>query len=173
MQKLAVVYFPKINVGEINFFRKKYDPLWNIIPPHITVVFPFSNIPEKQIIQHLDTVTKNIEPFRIHLNGLMKSFDDYLFLLVQEGKEEIERVHDTLHFGILTSHLRKDIPFIPHITLGVFKTKYDQLDKELYEKAFAEAKELDLDIQYEFNSLSLIKGDELTPAKTIKTFELK
>src|SRR5258708_14307965 len=104
MEQYAVVYFPKVNTEIINEFRKKYDPHWNIIPPHITLVSPFSNISEYQIVKHLKMVTRNIKSFQAHLHGLVKTDDNLLFILVKEGKEEIVKIHNLLYSEILTSH---------------------------------------------------------------------
>lgn len=42
--KRAVVLFPKFNnIDTINNIREKYDPLYNYIAPHITIVFPFES----------------------------------------------------------------------------------------------------------------------------------
>ncbi len=171
MQHYAIVFFPKIDTELIQTFRKKYDPLWNVIPPHITIVFPFSDISESAVLNHLQIITKTIKPFQIRLHGFMKSFDHYLFLLIQQGKEEVYGVHDGLYTGPLASHLRSDIPFVPHMTLGVF-TKDNLWDEKLYNTALTEAQELHLDIQTTFHSVSLIQGDGVFPAKIIRTIEL-
>ena len=39
-------------------------------------------------------------------------------LVPEEGAREIEALHDRLYDGILRPHLRADIPFEPHITVG-------------------------------------------------------
>ena len=120
MQKLAVVYFPSIDLDEINNFRQKYDPNWNIIRPHITLVSPISDISEKLLFQHIETIIKELKSFPINLNGLTKSFDNYLFLQVKKGKEEITQLHDKLYSGMFASYLQSDISFSPHITLSYF-----------------------------------------------------
>lgn len=164
MQKLAVVYFPKTNLDKINAFREKYDPNSRIIPPHITIVSPFSEISESQLIEHVEKVTKDIKSFSIRLTGLTKTFDDCLFLLVKEGKEKIINLHDQLYSGILTPYLPTDYPFIPHITLGYFGAK----DHNLYK----EAEKASFDLSCAFDTVSVIKGDGLTLAKIIRTFNL-
>lgn len=146
MQKLAVVYFPKVNLDQINLFRKKYDPLWEIIPPHITLVAPV-DISEKQLFQHLEKVAQKLSAFSIILNGLTKADDDYLFL-------------NQLYTGILASYHPSS--FVPHLTLGKFS-----------EEAYQEAQELNLNIECNFDNLTLIKGDEISPAQIIKIFKLK
>ncbi len=173
MQQYAVVFFPKIDVEEIQGFREKYDLQYNVIPPHITLVFPFSGISEEQIVKHIDRVIKHIKSFQIRLNGLEKSFDDYLFLRVKGGDEEIINLHDKLYSVILVPHLRTDIPFVPHVTLGYFRTADDKFDRGLYEKAYVEALEKDINILDNFDNVTLIKGDGLSPATIIQTFKLE
>ena len=173
MQKLAVVYFLNQDIKQINRFRQKYDPQWEMIPLHITIVYPLSDISEEQLIVHMETLTKEMKPFPIRLHGLMKSFDHCLFLLIQEGKEEIMKLRKQLYSGILQPYLKNDIPFTPHITIGYFGDEKDELKKELYEKALSEAEEMHISISLIFDSVTLIKGDGISPEKVIKTFELK
>lgn len=168
MQKLAVVYFPKIDLDNINNFRRKYDPNWHIISPHITIVSPLPGISESQLVEHIEKVTKDIESFSIHLTGLTKTFDDYLFLLVKEGNEKIIHLHDKLYSGMLTSYLPTEYLFEPHITLGMFRTNGDKFNDKLN----AEAKGLNFDITCDFDAVSVIKGDGVSPARIIKISKL-
>ena len=40
--KRDILIFPKFkNINKIQELRNKYDPLANLIAPHITIVFPF------------------------------------------------------------------------------------------------------------------------------------
>ena len=42
--KRDILIFPKFdNIELIKNIRKKYDPLYSLIMPHITLVFPFSD----------------------------------------------------------------------------------------------------------------------------------
>lgn len=164
MEQYAIVYFPNINTRKIESFRKKYDPNSDIIAPHITLVLPFSNIPIGEISKHIELVVKGIQPFQIHLQGLMKTDDDLLFLLVKEGKDKIIKIHNLLYSGILSS-LEQKYAFNPHITIGEFEISDIQ-------KAYAEAQKIDLNFKTIFNTITLIKGNGTSPAKTIKEFRL-
>lgn len=173
MQHYAVVFFPKIDIKELQTFRKKYDPLWNILNPHITLMFPFDNFGKEEIINHLQYVASKTKVFQININDFMKSFDDYFFLIVTEGKEKIYELHDELYTKAFLPYLRTDIPFIPHMTIGLFRTKDNQFQEALYNEALAEAKKMNFDFTCMFSEMSLIQGDGLTPAKVIKIFEFK
>lgn len=168
----AVVNFPTVFLSNINVIRERYDPTWNIIQPHITLVSPFSNLSEYQVIEHLDLVTRTEKAFQIHLNGLTNSFDDYLFLLVKEGKQEVVKLHDKLYSGILALYLRNDLSFVPHLTLGHFRSKDNTFDKDLYEKAYAEVNNMNIDMTYVLNSISLIQGDGQSPSSIVRSFNL-
>ncbi|HSW96494.1 MAG TPA: 2'-5' RNA ligase family protein [Candidatus Saccharimonadales bacterium] len=169
-QQHAIVYFPKIDVKTLTTFREKYDPKWQIIAPHITLVYPVSGIPEKVLITHIETVTKEIHSFPIVLGGLMKSFDHCLFLLVKEGNENILHVCEKLYSGILLPYAHTTIPFIPHITIGYFGREDDSLHETLYKQAFEEAEKMNIQLSARFDRITLIKGDGITPATIIKTF---
>ncbi len=40
-----------------------------------------------------------------------------------EGYNDLSRLHHALYQGPLARHLNLDIPYVPHITLGVFHDK--------------------------------------------------
>ena len=58
--KRDILIFPKFkNINNIQKLRNKYDPLANLIPPHITIAYPFSdNISNKELIKKLATCPK-------------------------------------------------------------------------------------------------------------------
>lgn len=170
MQNLAVAHYLNIDSDEINILRKKYDPSYNLIRPHITLFFPSPDVLENQLLQHVEFITKNLKSFPINLNGLFKSFDNYLFLLIKEGNEEIIRMHNTLYSDQFADYLSKDIPFVPHVTLGYFGTE-SNFNQESFEKALKEAE--GLNINCTFDTVSIINGDGITSPKTLKTYKLK
>ena len=51
--KRDILIFPKFkNINKIQELRDKYDPLANLIAPHITIAFPFSdNISNEELIK--------------------------------------------------------------------------------------------------------------------------
>ncbi len=172
MGHYALVYFPRIDITTVNAFRKKYDPMFGVISPHVTIVFPFRGINESTVIQHIQSVTEKQKSFSVHFHGLTKSFDNYLFLLIEEGKEEVYKLHDKLYTNVLASELRTDIPFIPHMTLGLFQNEKHELNEVLFNKAWNEAAELNLDFHTRLDNLTLIKGDGIKPATIIHTFTI-
>jgi 2'-5' RNA ligase len=117
----ALVHYPDIDTGRINQFRERYDPQVDLIGPHITVVFPVEeSVGEQSLASHIESILSGWEPFPIRLKGLLQSRDDHFFLLVEEGRENVIRLYEELYVGMLAPFRREDIPFIPHVTLGVF-----------------------------------------------------
>jgi 2'-5' RNA ligase len=164
----ALVHFPDIDYSRINQIRKKYDPTYRIIDPHFTLMFPVpTSIGEKKLTRHLTAILKTIKPFPIHVAGFVKSWDHWLFLTLKEGNTEIIQLYDRIYSGILSSFKRSDIPFIPHIGLGLFTkqgTQYSfldpkevEIDKKRYGKALQEAESLGLEYKSHFNKVSLLK----------------
>jgi len=164
----TLVHFPNIDYSKINRLRKQYDPTYRIIDPHITVMFPVPvTVDEEKIINHIQNVLRNWKSFPIHITGLVKSWDHWLFLTMQEGRPLLIQLYREIYSGMMTKWKREDIEYIPHIGLGLFlKEKYrynvkDPKKLELaeisYVKAHQEAESLDLDYTSDFNQVNLIK----------------
>jgi 2'-5' RNA ligase len=177
----SLVYLPDME-GKINHFRKKYDPYHKIIDAHLTIIFPVpDSINKKKLTAHIATVLKKWKPFNIRLMGFEKAWDQWLFLVLKEGKQEVINLHDQLYKGILAEYLRSDIKFVPHIALGLFaKGPYNirdpntmPLDKLKYMKALAEAQKLHIDDTCTVKKFTLIQLDnKFTRSKKIREFYL-
>jgi 2'-5' RNA ligase len=147
----AIVIYPDLDDNtKIQSFRKKYDPNFHLIKPHLTIVFPFSDIDRKKLKEHISNIINQFGKFNLRLNGFKKSFDNWLFLLAKEGNYEIIKLHDLFYTGILNEYLKKDIEFIPHIGLGLFK------NDDNYKTAEKEAEKLNLNYQCMVKSIHLI-----------------
>src|SRR6185295_1521659 len=117
----ALVYYPDFDVRRIDDFRRKYDPHSTLINPHITFMFLVPEaVGEANLVRHIDKVLSGWHSFPVHLAGLEKSWDHWLFLLVAEGRESVTRLHRELYTGILAAYHRPDIEFVPHLGLGLF-----------------------------------------------------
>jgi hypothetical protein len=166
--------FEKRTEENIETFRRKYDSFVDCWEPHIPFIFPVpcSEVEEAKLIEHIETVLKKWKPFPIRIGGFAKSWDHWLLLLLKEGNEEVIALHDGLYTGILSSYLRKDLEFIPHIGLALFARKdagYNALDpkvvdydEKLYRQALEEAESLKIDsfdiIDRLFLDKAVIKG---------------
>ncbi|MCX7883805.1 MAG: 2'-5' RNA ligase family protein [Caloramator sp.] len=108
MLKRCIMVFPKFENGEIiDKLRKKYDPLYTHVKPHITIVFPFeSNIPSDDLKEHIQNSLYGISSFEIVLKGIepVNSFRKFLFLNIEKGGNYIIELHKRLYTGILENH---------------------------------------------------------------------
>lgn len=132
--KRDILIFPKFkNINKIQELRDKYDPLANLIAPHITIAFPFSDdISNEELIKKLTTLLKDFKPFTIVFKGIFLSKDNYIFLNCIQGNQEIIELHNEIYKQIIASHSKKSSKYIPHITLGRFND-IQELDSFDYE----------------------------------------
>lgn len=124
------------NLTKIQNLREQYDPLYKLIPPHITLVFPFeSNIKSKDLYRHIELAVGKIRPFSIHLQGITGTQDFYLFLNVKKGNDSIIELHDQLYTGILSGYRNREYSYLPHLTVGKLANRNDfqrALDQTLH-----------------------------------------
>jgi 2'-5' RNA ligase len=127
MMSFAVISYPKFipNDGEmIPVMESIYHKLiYPKLAPHFTFVFPQASVPQKQLIDHVQTIAANHAPIpfvirRVEMVADKLSRNHYLFLVPNEGFDGVVQLHDDLYTGLLADELRSDIPFVPHITLG-------------------------------------------------------
>jgi len=90
----TIMIFPEFdNIDVINDIRKKYDPLADLVLPHITLVFPFdSELTNEELKVHLIGSLGDIKPFKIELEGFSKQknkYGNYLFLNVVQGTDVV------------------------------------------------------------------------------------
>ena len=166
---LAAVHYPKIENKGFHAFRKKYDPYFNLMPVHISLVFPLpESVGLKEMESHIRKILEKWQPFETHFYNLQKTVDHWLMLVPDNGYNEVVLLHDELYTGILEPYLRKDLPFTPHIGLGLFsKQPYDfnnptaqlQLNRDIYLKAVDEFESLHFEVKVLINSLTILRVD--------------
>ncbi len=131
--------FPEIKeIKIIERIRQKFDPLFGLIPPHITLVFPFqSDFSTEELIQHLNITISEISSFDAILEGIteVESFGFYLYLNVLEGSEQISELHQEL-YGAMLKNIRPNWLdsncYTPHITVGKLSAKAELREAHQY-----------------------------------------
>lgn len=126
--------FPEFkNINIINGIRKKYDPLADLVLPHITLVFPFeSELTNEELKLYLKECLSGVHPFKIELEGFTKKDDRYgyyLFLNVVKGTDIIKNIHEILYKDKL-QEFNLGYKYVPHMTVGKLPSM------ELLDKAF-------------------------------------
>lgn len=135
--KRDILIFPQFNnIEKIENIRKQYDELYKILPPHITLAFPFeSSMSNDELKERLIQVLKPVEPFEIVMSGVSLYKDEniktnYIFLNVVSGVKEIKILHNEIYEKVLNQKM--SFEYIPHITLGI--TENEQIEFELNDK---------------------------------------
>ncbi|GMA61224.1 2'-5' RNA ligase family protein [Alicyclobacillus fastidiosus] len=124
------------NHQSIDALRAKYDPLFNLIPPHITLVFPFeSAMTVDAITEHIRKSVGRMEPFRIVMAGISGADEEYLFLNVKVGNDLLIDLHNKLYTGVLRKHLNRWFTYYPHLTIGRIN------DKQVFQSALEDTAE--------------------------------
>ena len=133
----TIMIFPEFeNIGFIDKIRSKYDPLSDLVRPHITLVFPFeSDMTDDEIREILEKRLADTRKFDLTLYGFGKQiekFGNFLFLNVTQGREEIIKIHDILYANEFRE-FNSGFPYDPHMTVG--KTGTAEELGEAYEDA--------------------------------------
>ena len=180
MPTYALVHFPDIDKTKINELRDEHDPYKDLIDVHITIVFPV-DVERQALENHIAEILVGWTPFAIHLKGLHLSFDQWLFLTVEEGNDKLVSLFEAMYTGLLAPHRRHDIEYIPHIGLGYFGTEaYDltgrsvaPLDESQYNEAIRKAEAANLDFKIQVERLTLVElDDQFTKADVVREFRL-
>lgn len=121
IMKLGIVIFPTKDMQDVaNSFRKRYDPKYKLISPHLTLKEAFS-VEEAEldgIVNELEKISAETQPFSLHF-GKVSHFhptNNVIYFACDENSQ-LEALHDKLHSGPGLSHERK-FAFVPHVTIG-------------------------------------------------------
>ncbi len=142
---LLTISYPELEPDDFEWIQRlradycEHD--FKIVDPHFTLVFPVSEIDTQAFSDHVRPIVSSTTPIDlvIRCSTIVKTVGDerwYLFLTPDEGFSRIVKLHDSIYTGIMKDHLRLDIPYIPHITIGIFdnardcKTANDRLNSE-------------------------------------------
>ncbi|QDP42118.1 YjcG family protein [Radiobacillus deserti] len=119
--KYGIAIFPSKKIqDEANSFRKRYDPHYALIPPHVTLKEPFE-LEEDQIndlIQELKEIAKHTSPFKLEIKKV-SSFSpvtNTIYLKV-EPVPELMKLNERLHSGNVLPQ-EQTYSFVPHITIA-------------------------------------------------------
>ena len=102
--KRDILIFPKFNNIElIQNIREKYDRLYMLVPPHITLVFPFTDdISNEDLYIKLKELIKDTKKFNVKFKGLSLSDDNFIFLNCPSGVIYSYLFCHTLPFSVVS-----------------------------------------------------------------------
>ena len=126
MSRIVVAY-PRIAAADFEWiqeYRRRNDPRYfQLIDPHFTLVFPVADVSADDFCREVRTQASDVDfiNFEIKIATINRDLTGsyyHEFLVPDAGYAALVKLHDRLYSGILASHLRLDIDFIPHIGIG-------------------------------------------------------
>ncbi len=138
LPRFAVAWFPAFaGIERIEAFRAKHDPMAALVPAHLSFVFPFPTaLSRLQVATHVQRVVSRWPPIVVTFRATRTEANEFLLLMAARGATSIKGLHDKLYTRSLAMHLRRDMPYEPHITLA------RQAQFERLEAAAAEAQDV-------------------------------
>ncbi len=118
--KYGIALFPSKHLQDlVNSYRKRYDPHYALIPPHVTLMsaFELETSDVDPFVSKVERLAAESRPILLEVNKV-KSFqpvNNVIYLKVEEDHALLD-----LHQKILdiTPNADKTYPFVPHITLA-------------------------------------------------------
>jgi 2'-5' RNA ligase len=137
LPRFAVAWFPAFRgLERIEAFRRRHDPVAELIPAHLSLVFPFATaLSRLQVETHVRRVVSRWPPIPVSFRAVRMHANEFVFLMAARGAAAIIGLHDRLYTRSLAPHLRPEFPYEPHITIARH-SGWDELEAA-YEEARA------------------------------------
>lgn len=118
--KFGVVIFPSKKLQDIaNSYRKRYDPHYSLITPHLTLKNAFEAT-EEEVVNIADKIRQiasntNVFPLKTLKISSFQPVNNVIYFKV-EPTEELTKLYNEINQEFSEQHL--DYAFVPHITIG-------------------------------------------------------
>lgn len=142
---LFLVAFPTLSDPDfawIQAVRARHDAERHaLIEPHITLVFGTTALSPSALAAHVKSRLRRLPPIALNFRAAQAvkdplSDNTQVYLVPDEGRDALTALHDRLYRGPLAPALRRDIPYVPHITIvtshdaAACRTLTDELNKQ-------------------------------------------
>lgn len=116
----GIAIFPSKTIQDkANSYRKRYDPKYELIPPHITLKTAFQLEQEvmDELIVELKHIANDCKPFTIDIKkfSTFAPVTNTIYMKI-EPIPQLTHIHEKLHEGKFPKTLEH--PFVPHITIA-------------------------------------------------------
>src|SRR5699024_11208484 len=140
----GIVIFPSKPIqDEVNSYRKRYDPHYALIPPHITLkeAFEASDDEIETLVTELTTIANKTSSLTSTINKVstLSPVTNTIYLKV-EPIQELFDLHDHMQSGKFSKN--DEYSFVPHITLA------QTLKYEEYSAVFGRLQMKQFNIEY-------------------------
>lgn len=117
--KFGIVIFPSKQLQDLaNSYRKRYDPHYSLITPHLTLLSPFEASEDsiKTGVNQLQQIASKVKPFPLKVTKIssLKPVNNVIYFKVEQVDELKTLNHE------LNSQFKEpsEYAFVPHITIG-------------------------------------------------------
>lgn len=115
----GIAIFPPREIQDLaNSYRKRYDPNYDLIPPHIKLksAFKLNHRDLDDIVQHLNEVAASSAPFRAEFHKVSTfPTTNVIYFAIKDEQPFIE-LHKRCNQGILFDEENYD--YVPHLTIA-------------------------------------------------------
>jgi 2'-5' RNA ligase len=166
--KFGVAIFPSKKLQDLaNSYRKRYDPNYTLISPHLTLKAPFEASEEQtgQITKRLKEIAKKFKPFplRVLKVSSFKPVNNVIYFKV-DPTEELVKLHEELHTNMIGG--KPEYSFIPHITIG------QKLSDDEHSDVYGQLKMMEIEHEEIIDRFHLLYQLENGPWTVYETFRL-
>ncbi|HLX22334.1 MAG TPA: 2'-5' RNA ligase family protein [Usitatibacter sp.] len=167
LPRFALSWFPAFEgMDRVEALRKRYDSTSHLVDAHLTLVFPFpAALTALQIGTHVRRVAARWPAIPVTFRGPRMHANEFVFLMASRGAASIKALHDALYTRSLQPHLRRDIPYEPHITVA------RDSDLAIVERALEETRDAlpgeYEDVMRELTLLEVAADGKITSLETI------
>lgn len=170
MMNYAVVIFPPKEVQDFaNSYRKRYDPRYFLIPPHITIREREEWDQEmlEKAVNHLNEAANQLSSFEAVFNRFssFKPTNNVIYLAFEDNTP-LERCRETICSGILEQN-NKDYHFNPHLTVG------QQLGDDEFHDVLASVRKIDVGFTFRVDRFHLVYQTDNEAWTVYQTFLLQ
>lgn len=118
--KIGIVAFPSKRLQDLaNNYRKRYDPHYAQITPHMTLkdAFDIEEHQVKDICETLQTIAKQFGPLKIHASRVSSFYPttNTIFFRI-EPTPQLEKLHKSIQDSV--PYGESKFVFVPHITIA-------------------------------------------------------
>ncbi|WP_202078721.1 2'-5' RNA ligase family protein [Caldalkalibacillus salinus] len=119
--KLGIVIFPTKELQDVaNSYRKRYDPRYKLISPHLTLKEAFTAEKDEveSIAKELEDIAKQSPAFSLHFHKISHFHPtNNVIYFACEDEPKLYELHDNIHNRDVLQH-EKQYSFVPHVTIG-------------------------------------------------------
>ncbi|WP_235782007.1 2'-5' RNA ligase family protein [Paenibacillus senegalensis] len=170
MMNYAVVIFPPKEIQDFaNSYRKRYDPRYLLIPPHITIREKEEWDPGmlEKAVDHLNEAANQLTSFEAVFNRFssFKPTNNVIYLAFKDNGP-FERCREAICRDILEQN-SKDQHFTPHLTVG------QQLGDDEFHDVLASVRKTEVDLSFRVDRFHLVYQTDNEAWTVYQTFLLQ